>query len=65
MLIAIIAGAGVIVLLLVVILIVTCCRKKQEINLDDYIPKNQIANWGQEKVEDISMEEIEAVSSPS
>ena len=62
---AIAAGAGGLVLILLVILFITCCRKRPQINLDDYIPKNQIPNWGVEKMEDVSDQQIEEVKMQS
>ena len=53
MLFAIVGGSGSIVLLLTVILVVILCRPKPVL-LDEYQPKNKVAEIGEERIEDFS-----------
>ena len=53
MLFAIVGGSGAIVLLLTVILVVILCRPKPVL-LDEYQPKNKVAEIGEERIEDFS-----------
>ena len=53
MLFAIVGGSGTIVLLLIVILAVILCRPKPVL-LDEYQPKNKVAEIGEERIEDFS-----------
>ena len=54
---AIAGGSGLIVILLVIIVVLVFCRKPPPIP-EGYVPKNQIAAIGDEKLEDVSMEHI-------
>ena len=54
---AIAGGSGLIVILLVIIVVLIFCRKPPPIP-EGYVPKNQIAKIGDEKLEDVSEDQI-------